>query len=224
MPLITRQQVALARQGHGGGGRQMFTAVRSNNYSAAYKLAAKLNLGLIKMISYKIEVLDTVLKYVQVSYSCEGCEDYWVQRAIEDDFTEVDIHAIAKEAAEEAQQYWDERAADTPTTLEVTTGEIKPIVLTEQPAFDSMTQSISYEWDESGDTRTKVWTVTDHSDERKAEEIRHKRAMLLQMTDAVGLEDVSMTEEMRTYRQALRDITDQETFPQSVIWPIAPLG
>lgn len=176
------------------------------------------------MISYKIEVLDTVLKYVQVSYSCEGCEDYWVQRAIEDDFTEADIHAIAKEAAEEAQQYWDERAADTPITLEVTTGEIKPIALTEEPAFDSMTQSISYEWDESGDTRTKVWTVTDHSDERKADEIRQKRTMLLQVTDAVGLEDVSMTEEMRTYRQALRDITDQETFPHSVIWPIAPLG
>ena len=202
----------------------MCTAVKSNNYSADYKLAAKLNLGLIKMINYKIEVLDTVLKYVQVSYTCEGHEDYWVQRAIEDDFTEADIHAIAKEAAEEAQQYWDERAADTPTELEVTTGVIKPIVLTEEPPHDSMAQSISYEWDESGDTRTKVWTVTDHSDERKAEEIRHKRAMLLQMTDVTGLSDVTMSEELRTYRQALRDITDQETFPQSVVWPIAPIG
>lgn len=176
------------------------------------------------MINYKIEVLDTVLKYVQVSYTCDGHEAYWVQRAIEDDFTEADIHAIAKEGAEEAQQYWDERAADTPTELEVTTGEIKPIVLTAEPSYDSMTQSVSYEWDESGDTRSKVWTVTDHNDERKADEIRHKRAMLLQMTDAVGLSDVSMTDEMRTYRQALRDITDQETFPQSVVWPITPIG
>ena len=52
--------------------------------------------------------------------------------------------------------------------------------------------------------------------------IRAERDALLAGTDIYGLSDMTMTPEMIAYRQALRDITDQATFPDSVDWPIAP--
>ena len=52
--------------------------------------------------------------------------------------------------------------------------------------------------------------------------IRAERDVLLASTDIYGLSDMTMTAEMLAYRQALRDITNQATFPESVDWPIAP--
>jgi hypothetical protein len=34
--------------------------------------------------------------------------------------------------------------------------------------------------------------------------------------------DNTMDEAMTTYRQALRDVPDQDGFPFSVVWPIKP--
>jgi hypothetical protein len=52
--------------------------------------------------------------------------------------------------------------------------------------------------------------------------VRAKRDSLLQETDWMALSDVTMSATMTTYRQALRDITDQESFPYSVTWPTKP--
>ena len=51
---------------------------------------------------------------------------------------------------------------------------------------------------------------------------RNKRNALLKETDYMALQDVLMPAEIATYRQDLRDITDQEGFPESVIWPTKP--
>ena len=57
-----------------------------------------------------------------------------------------------------------------------------------------------------------------------AKTIRDKRDKLLANTDWSMMADVTMEEQKResyrTYRQALRDITKQEDFPYSVIFPI----
>jgi hypothetical protein len=60
--------------------------------------------------------------------------------------------------------------------------------------------------------------------EFKAKEIRIQRNELLAETDYSVLPDNSSkdTSEMRAYRQALRDITSQDTFPNSVVWPTKP--
>ena len=176
------------------------------------------------MINYEISVVDKVLKYVQVSYSRDGYETYWIQRALPDDFSDQTVHDIAVEAVEEAQQYWDEREEDTPHVMEETTGQKKTLVLTPEPEFDGLYEYLTFEWDESGDDRVKVWTVNQFSDGRKASNIRRKRNALLLETDSEGLSDRVMSEELAGYRQALRDITNQETFPSSVIWPIKPIG
>jgi hypothetical protein len=48
---------------------------------------------------------------------------------------------------------------------------------------------------------------------------RSKRNRLLSDTDWMALSDNTMTPEWASYRQALRDITEQEGFPYSVTWP-----
>lgn len=52
--------------------------------------------------------------------------------------------------------------------------------------------------------------------------VRAKRDSLLQETDWMALSDVTMSSEMTTYRQALRDIPAQSGFPFSITWPNKP--
>jgi hypothetical protein len=49
-----------------------------------------------------------------------------------------------------------------------------------------------------------------------------KRNELLAETDFYGLSDRSMSSEMTTYRQALRDLPEQEGFPDTITWPTKP--
>jgi len=51
---------------------------------------------------------------------------------------------------------------------------------------------------------------------------RVTRDDLLKATDHYGLSDVTMTEAMAAYRQALRDVPQQEGFPQTITWPTKP--
>jgi hypothetical protein len=51
---------------------------------------------------------------------------------------------------------------------------------------------------------------------------RATRDELLKATDHYGLSDVTMLDAMTTYRQALRDVPQQETFPASITWPTKP--
>jgi len=50
----------------------------------------------------------------------------------------------------------------------------------------------------------------------------HTRRDLLLETDVWALSDRTMTAEQTAYRQALRDITDQDGFPANVTWPTKP--
>ena len=51
---------------------------------------------------------------------------------------------------------------------------------------------------------------------------RATRDDLLKATDHYGLSDVTMTEAMATYRQALRDVPQQAGFPSTITWPTKP--
>ena len=61
-------------------------------------------------------------------------------------------------------------------------------------------------------------------DERTAEANRTKRNTLLAETDWMALSDVTMSAEMTTYRQALRDITSHANWPnlEEADWPTKP--
>lgn len=57
---------------------------------------------------------------------------------------------------------------------------------------------------------------------KKAAEARRLRNDKLSATDWCALSDVTMSPEMTTYRQALRDIPQQAGFPHSITWPTKP--
>jgi len=61
--------------------------------------------------------------------------------------------------------------------------------------------------------------------DRSMEELRFKRNKLLAETDYLALSDQTMSAEMTTYRQALRDITNGLTTVEqvnAVVWPEKP--
>ena len=54
------------------------------------------------------------------------------------------------------------------------------------------------------------------------QEVRAKRNSLLAETDYLALSDTTITSDMATYRQALRDVPAQAGFPTDVTWPVKP--
>lgn len=52
--------------------------------------------------------------------------------------------------------------------------------------------------------------------------LRRKRNRLLAETDYLALSDVTLTDEMRAYRQALRDLPANTTDPANPVWPEKP--
>jgi hypothetical protein len=108
--------------------------------------------------------------------------------------------------------------------------DVYPCVVAEQPSHNEKTHRV-----EDGDFElqdgvwTKTWTVVEKTQEEidawleaKANDIRSLRNQLLAETDYLALSDNTLTAEMAAYRQALRDITNQAGFPETVEWPIKP--
>jgi hypothetical protein len=52
--------------------------------------------------------------------------------------------------------------------------------------------------------------------------LRKARDAKLAQTDYLALSDNTMSAEMETYRQALRDITETYTSLEDVVWPVKP--
>ena len=52
--------------------------------------------------------------------------------------------------------------------------------------------------------------------------LRHDRNQLLADTDYLALSDVTLSSEMTTYRQALRDLPANSTDPANPVWPTKP--
>jgi hypothetical protein len=45
---------------------------------------------------------------------------------------------------------------------------------------------------------------------------------MIERSDYMALSDVTMSDEWTTYRQALRDVPQQDGFPANVTWPDQP--
>jgi hypothetical protein len=52
--------------------------------------------------------------------------------------------------------------------------------------------------------------------------LRTKRTKLLAETDYLALSDATLSEDMRTYRQALRDLPTNTSDPANPTWPTKP--
>ena len=56
------------------------------------------------------------------------------------------------------------------------------------------------------------------------EQLRQRRNQLLAETDYLALSDSTLTDEMRDYRQALRDLPANTVDPANPVWPVKPGG
>ncbi len=72
------------------------------------------------------------------------------------------------------------------------------------------------EWD----ARDLAWESG--ADERAAEQARKERDVLISKTDWRSASDLTLSAEWAAYRQALRDVPQQEGFPNSINWPTEP--
>jgi len=73
------------------------------------------------------------------------------------------------------------------------------------------------------DNNNTAWTNA--APARRMVDLRRQRDILLAETDYMALGDVTMTDAWKTYRQALRDITDQtpsDDVLSNITWPTKP--
>lgn len=174
------------------------------------------------MVNYEILEVDAINNRIYTKYSKTDKPDFYVQIGMVDNFTEEDCHEAATDQAEQAERYWAKMEADA-FVLNATTGVSKDHVFVDAPSYDFATQYIEENTTETETTVTHGWTVIDKTDNDLALEIRQKRDSLLRLTDTWGYSDRTMTSEMLAYRQALRDVPSQSTFPTSVAWPVQPI-
>lgn len=173
------------------------------------------------MISYKIIRVDAVNLQLQVRYSRDNFPDYYVNIGMVEGFTEEDVHNRARDTAKDAEWHWSRMG--NVLELENDSGEVKDIVFEVRPRVDERLYTVSEEKTETDTTITYGWKVWEKTTEQIAGDVRSQRNALLRLTDHYAFQDRSMSKEMREYRQALRDISQQEGFPTEVVWPIAPL-
>ena len=55
-------------------------------------------------------------------------------------------------------------------------------------------------------------------------ELRQQRNRLIAETDYLALSDATMTDDIKTYRQTLRDLPANTTDPANPVWPTKPGG
>lgn len=82
--------------------------------------------------------------------------------------------------------------------------------------------NVAFTAEEEAEWDAKEAAYAAGADGRKAEEVRQERNELIQTSDWMACSDVTMSDEWKTYRQALRDISAQAEFPNTVTWPTKP--
>jgi len=100
------------------------------------------------------------------------------------------------------------------------TGEKVEFRLDDEPD-DTMTDIEPTDRDAQWIEEESRWEIPQ---EVKEQRIRDERDNLLKETDYIMMPDYPLSDksEWQTYRQALRDITDQSGFPDNVTWPVKP--
>ena len=106
------------------------------------------------------------------------------------------------------------------------------VVYTDMPSIDDRTQKVEQEATPSlvAGAWTVGWTTSDKTaeevqeyDDTQAASVRSERGALLAQSDWTQVADAPVDATVwATYRQALRDITDQAGFPNDINWPTQP--
>jgi hypothetical protein len=102
--------------------------------------------------------------------------------------------------------------------------EVYPVKVLPRPPSDPLTQYLKQSDFYQVDGRWQVHYYPEPLPEAQASaNIRTERDALLAKTDWQVMPDSPHdTEEVRAYRQALRDVPSQAGFPYNVVWPVPP--
>lgn len=176
--------------------------------------------------NYELLVIDTTEKMIVIKFMKEGFTDYVTRRYyLSDELDDAELMRQIEHAQTEAFEFHKKDVTSVPfTPIEGFTGTLRDIEMGPIPEYNTAFETLTEEWVETETKRTRILKVVPLSAEDKAIQTITKRADLLAGSDSAALSDRSMSKEMRDYRQALRDITDQAGFPDNIVWPIAPLG
>lgn len=177
-------------------------------------------------ITYNIRRLDPLGLSMNLEFihSDEDKPNWYTMASLPENFTEAQVHEVAEDMAENAALFWQNFVAVEPFVLTESTKTIKDIQVEDSPEFNNLYERLEEVWTEDETTRYKSFNKIPYTAEEKARNIRLRRDQQIVITDMEAVSDRSPSQEMLDYRQALRDITDQDTFPNSVIWPIKPIG
>jgi len=85
---------------------------------------------------------------------------------------------------------------------------------------DGVNVQFTAEEEKARDEEERLWA--EQAPSREMAQIRQRRDTLLRETDHFGLGDVTMADNMKTYRQALRDLPASNTVYADVTWPDKP--
>tara|TARA_R100000951_G_scaffold82151_1_gene69848 strand:- start:261 stop:539 length:279 start_codon:yes stop_codon:yes gene_type:complete len=83
-------------------------------------------------------------------------------------------------------------------------------------------QTIALTAEEEAEVVAEEQAWADGQADRDLAALRAERDQLLAETDYLALSDNTLSSEMTTYRQALRDITNSYTSLDDVVWPTKP--
>tara|TARA_B100001778_G_C18094193_1_gene408795 strand:- start:70 stop:330 length:261 start_codon:yes stop_codon:yes gene_type:complete len=75
---------------------------------------------------------------------------------------------------------------------------------------------------QTGETTIEEYDAPDYPEEPKWEALRLERDSRLSQTDTYALSDRTLSDEMRTYRQQLRDLPANTSDPTNPTWPTKP--
>ena len=109
------------------------------------------------------------------------------------------------------------------TDVDLSVWNVYEVTTSEKPEYNHLTQTRllgtpTY----SGGSWSVGYTVTNKPEDDAASSTRKKRDGLLQETDVFALSDRTLSDAMRQYRAALRDLPTQSGFPFTVTWPTKP--
>jgi len=101
--------------------------------------------------------------------------------------------------------------------------KLKELLTEPEPEYNFDTQKLVSAVRQTEDNIIEYWEVVDLTEEELADRARGKRFYLLKETDYLVFSDTpEPSQALLDYRQALRNVPEQEGFPTNIVWPTKP--
>ena len=174
--------------------------------------------------SYRFARVSPEDLFAQIVYSSEGNADLYKNIRTQDFSTEA-LQRQVDHYASWAAKEWKDRSVSAMPASKVSPPEgsatFKPTVFAMEPSYDALTQDIRQvvtEGDEVINISFEVIPI--ENVEMSKAMVRSERTERLSVTDYWMLSDTpEPTQAQLDYRQALRDVPQQDGFPQNIEWP-----